>query len=143
MGSVQATIDWRTATPEELDGHRCIITTVDGTIIDGYLKAIPPFTPEYQLTRFVLHDRDLCLGQLRILSLNPKHGTAILQPHIRSLTVTRQTKQPTNQRKESAMNNADITSLIHQALAADCQITITLTPKNYITDDQAETEDKQ
>lgn len=45
MGSVQATIDWRTATPEELDGHRCIITTVDGTIIDGYLKAIPPFTP--------------------------------------------------------------------------------------------------
>lgn len=33
------------------------------------------------------------------------------------------------------MNNADITSLIHQALAADCQ--------NYITDDQAETEDKQ
>ena len=42
------------------------------------------------------------------------------------------------------MNNADITSLIHhQALAADCQITITLTPKNYITDDQAETEDKQ
>ena len=29
MGSVQATIDWRTATPEELDGHRCIITTVD------------------------------------------------------------------------------------------------------------------
>ena len=46
MGSVQATIDWRTATPEELDGHRCIITTVDGTIIDGYLKAIPPFTPE-------------------------------------------------------------------------------------------------
>lgn len=38
------------------------------------------------------------------------------------------------------MNNADITSLIHQALAADCQITITLTPKNYITDDQAETE---
>lgn len=50
MGSVQATIDWRTATPEELDGHRCIITTVDGTIIDGYLKAIPPFTPEYQLT---------------------------------------------------------------------------------------------
>ena len=139
MGSVQATIDWRTATPEELDGHRCIITTVDGTIIDGYLKAIPPFTPEYQLTRFVLHDRDLCLGQLRILSLNPKHGTAILQPHIRSLTVTRQT----NQRKESAMNNADITSLIHQALAADCQITITLTPKNYITDDQAETEDKQ
>lgn len=60
MGSVQATIDWRTATPEELDGHRCIITTVDGTIIDGYLKAIPPFTPEYQLTRFVLHDRDLC-----------------------------------------------------------------------------------
>jgi hypothetical protein len=39
------------------------------------------------------------------------------------------------------MNNADITSLIHQALAADCQIT--LTPKNYITDDQAETEDKQ
>lgn len=34
MGSVQATIDWRTATPEELDGHRCIITTVDGTIID-------------------------------------------------------------------------------------------------------------
>ena len=139
MGSVQATIDWRTATPEELDGHRCIITTVDGTIIDGYLKAIPPFTPEYQLTRFVLHDRDLCLGQLRILSLNPKHGTAILQPHIRSLTVTRQT----NQRKQSAMNNADITSLIHQALAADCQITITLTPKNYITDDQAETEDKQ
>ena len=97
MGSVQATIDWRTATPEELDGHRCIITTVDGTIIDGYLKAIPPFTPEYQLTRFVLHDRDLCLGQLRILSLNPKHGTAILQPHIRSLTVTRQTKQPTNE----------------------------------------------
>lgn len=87
MGSVQATIDWRTATPEELDGHRCIITTVDGTIIDGY-----------QLTRFVLHDRDLCLGQLRILSLNPKHGTAILQPHIRSLTVTRQTKQPTNER---------------------------------------------
>ena len=74
------------------------ITTVDGTIIDGYLKAIPPFTPEYQLTRFVLHDRDLCLGQLRILSLNPKHGTAILQPHIRSLTVTRQTKQPTNER---------------------------------------------
>lgn len=72
MGSVQATIDWRTATPEELDGHRCIITTVDGTIIDGYLKAIPPFTP--------------------------KHGTAILQPHIRSLTVTRQTKQPTNER---------------------------------------------
>lgn len=142
MGSVQATIDWRTATPEELDGHRCIITTVDGTIIDGYLKAIPPFTPEYQLTRFVLHDRDLCLGQLRILSLNPKHGTAILQPHIRSLTVTRQ-NQTTNQRKESAMNNADITSLIHQALAADCQITITLTPKNYITDDQAETEDKQ
>ena len=98
MGSVQATIDWRTATPEELDGHRCIITTVDGTLIDGYLKAIPPFTPEYQLTRFVLHDRDLCLGQLRILSLNPKHGTAILQPHIRSLTVTRQTKQPTNER---------------------------------------------
>lgn len=142
MGSVQATIDWRTATPEELDGHRCIITTVDGTIIDGYLKAIPPFTPEYQLTRFVLHDRDLCLGQLRILSLNPKHGTAILQPHIRSLTVT-PTNQTTNQRKESAMNNADITSLIHQALAADCQITITLTPKNYITDDQAETEDKQ
>lgn len=41
------------------------------------------------------------------------------------------------------MKNADITSLIHQALAADCQITITLTPKNYITDDQAETEDKQ
>ena len=41
------------------------------------------------------------------------------------------------------MNNADITSLIHQALAADCQITITLTPKNYISDDQAETEDKQ
>lgn len=44
------------------------------------------------------------------------------------------------------MNNADITSLIsliHQALAADGQITITLTPKNYITDDQAETEDKQ
>ena len=98
MGSVQATIDWRTATPEALDGHRCIITTVDGTIIDGYLKAIPPFTPESQLTRFVLHDRDLCLGQLRILSLNPKHGTAILQPHIRSLTVTRQTKQPTNER---------------------------------------------
>ena len=98
MGSVQAPIAWRTAPPEELAGHRCIITTVDGTIIDGYLKAIPPITPEYQHPRYVLHDRDLCLGQLRILSLNPKHGTAILQPHIRSLTVTRQTKQPTNER---------------------------------------------
>lgn len=28
------------------------------------------------------------------------------------------------------MNNADITSLIHQALAADCQITITLSCVN-------------
>lgn len=142
MGSVQATIDWRTATPEELDGHRCIITTVDGTIIDGYLKAIPPFTPEYQLTRFVLHDRDLCLGQLRILSLNPqtRHGNP---PTTHPQPDRHPTNQTTNQRKESAMNNADITSLIHQALAADCQITITLTPKNYITDDQAETEDKQ
>ena len=41
------------------------------------------------------------------------------------------------------MNNADITSLIHPALAADCQSTISLTPMNYSTDDQAETEDKQ
>lgn len=73
MGSVQATIDWRTATPEELDGHRCIITTVDGTIIDGYLKAIPPFTPEYQLTRFVLHDRDLCQHQ-HVRPIPPSHG---------------------------------------------------------------------
>ncbi|UNL64744.1 hypothetical protein [Bifidobacterium longum] len=98
MGSVQATIDWRTAAPEELDGHRCIIRTADGTIIDGWLHAIPPFTPDYQTTRFTLDDTDLCLGQLRILSVSPKHGTAILQPHIRSLTVTRQTKQPTNER---------------------------------------------
>ena len=98
MGSVQATIDWRTAAPEELDGHRCIIRTADGTIIDGWLHAIPPFTPDYQTARFTLDDTDLCLGQLRILSVSPKHGTAILQPHIRSLTVTRQTKQPTNER---------------------------------------------
>lgn len=41
------------------------------------------------------------------------------------------------------MNNDGIISLIKTALAANCQITITLTPKNYITDDQAETEDKQ
>lgn len=54
--------------------------------------------PDYQTTRFTLDDTDLCLGLLRILSVSPKHGTAILQPHIRSLTVTRQTKQPTNER---------------------------------------------
>lgn len=141
MGSVQATIDWRTATPEELDGHRCIITTVDGTIIDGYLKAIPPFTPEYQLTRFVLHDRDLCRTTAHPV---PQPQTRHCNPPTTHPQPDRHpTNQTTNQRKESAMNNADITSLIHQALAADCQITITLTPKNYITDDQAETEDKQ
>lgn len=45
MGSVQATIDWRTATPEELDGHRCIITTVDGTIIADTSKPSRPSPP--------------------------------------------------------------------------------------------------
>ena len=29
------------------------------------------------------------------------------------------------------MNNADITSLTRQALAADCQITLTITPKGF------------
>ncbi|KFI90278.1 hypothetical protein [Bifidobacterium scardovii] len=41
------------------------------------------------------------------------------------------------------MNNTDITSLIQRALADGCQITITLTPRGYIADDQPETEGEQ
>ena len=67
-GKVQEAIDWRTAKPTELDGARCILMTQTGTIIDGRLKASPP--------------RDM-----RILSISPKHETAILQPHIKTLTV--------------------------------------------------------
>lgn len=91
---VQATIDWRTATPKELDGRRCIITTSSGTIIDGHLHAIKPFPPDCQAVRFVLDDTDLALCGLRILTINDRHGTAILYPHIKTLTVTTERKQP-------------------------------------------------
>lgn len=41
-GKVCETIDWHTASPQELDGARCILMTQTGTIIDGRLKASPP-----------------------------------------------------------------------------------------------------
>ncbi|KFI90279.1 hypothetical protein BSCA_1890 [Bifidobacterium scardovii] len=97
-GIVQETIDWRAATPEELDGCRCIIRTVDGTVIDGHLKA-QNGDERSQSIRFTLDDAEDQLSQLNVLSVSPKHGTAILQPHIRSLTVTRHAKQPTIERK--------------------------------------------
>lgn len=90
---VQATIDWLTATPKELDGRRCIITTSSGTIIDGHLRAIQPFPPDYQTVRFMLDDADLALCGLRILTINDRYGTAILYPHIKTLTVTTERKQ--------------------------------------------------
>ena len=76
-GKVCETIDWHTASPQELDGARCILMTQTGTIIDGRLKASPP-RDGYQATR---------LKGMRILSISPKHNTAILQPHIKTLTV--------------------------------------------------------
>ncbi|KFI91167.1 hypothetical protein BISA_1764 [Bifidobacterium saguini DSM 23967] len=85
-GKVQEAIDWRTAKPAELDGARCILMTQDGTIIDGRLKASWP-RDGYQATRFTLDDSEETLKGMRILSVNPKHGTAILQPHIKTLTV--------------------------------------------------------
>ena len=89
---VHATIDWRTANPMDLDGRRCIITTTSGTIIDGYMRAIQPFPPDYQAIRFVLDDDELALCGLRILTVNDRYGHAILQPHIKNLTVTAERK---------------------------------------------------
>lgn len=85
-GKVQEAIDWRTAKPTELDGARCILMTQTGTIIDGRLKASPP-RDGYQATRFTLDDTEETLKGMRILSVSPKHDTAILQPHITTLTV--------------------------------------------------------
>lgn len=87
-GIVEETVDWRTAAPEALDGCRCIVTTVSGTVIDGYLRAVPGM-PGSQSTRFTLADSEVMLGELRIMSVSGRHHTAILQPHVRSLTVTR------------------------------------------------------
>ena len=85
-GKVQEAIDWRTAKPTELDGARCILMTQTGTIIDGRLKASPP-RDGYQATRFTLDDAEQNLKGMRILSISPKHEPAILQPHIKTLTV--------------------------------------------------------
>lgn len=54
-GKVCETIDWHTASPQELDGARCILMTQTGTIIDGRLKASPP-RDGYQATRLTLDD---------------------------------------------------------------------------------------
>lgn len=83
---VQETIDWRTATPKELDGRRCILMTSTGTIIDGRLKAHHPHDG-HQATRFTLDETEETLKGLRILSISPKHHTAILQPRIKTLTI--------------------------------------------------------
>lgn len=91
---VQATIDWRTATPKELDGRRCIITTSSGTIIDGHLRAIRPSPTDRLAVRLMLDDTELALCGLRILTINSRYGTAILYPHIKTLTVTTERKQP-------------------------------------------------
>ena len=56
-GKVCETIDWHTASPQELDGARCILMTQTGTIIDGRLKASPP-RDGYQATRFTLDDTE-------------------------------------------------------------------------------------
>lgn len=85
-GKVQEAIDWHTAKPTELDGARCILMTQTGTIIDGRLKASYPHDG-YQAVRFTLDDTEETLKGMRILSISPKHNTAILQPHITTLTV--------------------------------------------------------
>ncbi|WP_033496506.1 hypothetical protein [Bifidobacterium biavatii] len=87
-GIVQATIDWHTASPTQLDGRRCIITTTNGTIIDGHLKAHPPTNSTYATTRFTLDDTEQHLQGFHILSIDARHHTRILQPHIRTLTIT-------------------------------------------------------
>lgn len=85
-GKVLEAIDWHTANPRELDGARCILMTRTGTIIDGRLKASWPHD-NYQAVRFTLDDTEQTLKGMRILSVSPKHETAILQPHIKTLTV--------------------------------------------------------
>lgn len=84
-GTVQETIDWHTASPQQLDGCSGILMTRTGTIIDGRLKASPPHDG-YQATRFTLDDTDRTLQGMQILSVDQRRPP-ILQPSIRTLTV--------------------------------------------------------
>ena len=88
-GTVHATIDWRAADPADLEGARCILTTRSGTVIDGHLRGRPPHEPA-AATRFTLDDAEETLHGLWILSIDPRAGTRILQPHITDLTILKE-----------------------------------------------------
>ncbi|NEG56155.1 hypothetical protein [Bifidobacterium platyrrhinorum] len=86
-GLVYPAIDWRTCEPARLDGARCVLRTASGTVIDGRLKAHPPDGSNSRAARrYTLDDTDLHLTALHVLSIDPRAGTRILQPHVTNLT---------------------------------------------------------